>query len=513
MPEQPLNLRFALRAISRQRLILGTVVAIGVLAGIGYGIERPPLPSASALVLLPSNNPSNQSASGAPTGSTNATQVIIATSTPVLTAAGQAVSPPIGPRTLKHFVTVTALSQDVLQVVVHYPKARDAIRLANAVASSYVYFVTKAPTPAVENQLAGLQQQANLLTSQIQGLQSQVNSASTRLSHESLSSPQGRQDATLIQSLRNKESQYSLELDNVTSQIATAQLSTGPSAVGTAVLQRAVSVAPSSTLHYVVGGSLGAAAGLIVGLLLVLIRSRRDHRLRFRDEISGATGAPVLGSLYAQTCKTSSAWAKLLQHYEPSAIERWAVRKVLSSLSIGRTGSPDLRVVAFADDGPAIAAGTQLAITAAKVGTPTALVPSNHPVLAPLRAASRIHGRSSPCLLLAAEATDPVPGRLMISLAPVERYEPRLPPSNSTNLIAVSSGSATAEDLARLALAAADAGDGIPGVILINPEPKDPTSGSFLERTMIRRPPMPAAATSMERCRPIEWIPSTEPQR
>lgn len=513
MPEQPLSLRFALRAISRHRLLLCAVVVVGALAGIAYGVERPPLPSASALVLLPSSNANTQSTSGTSTNGLNTTQIVIATSTPVLSAAGRAVSPPIGPQKLKHDVTVTSVSQDVLQVVVHYPKARDAVRLANAVASSYVYFVTKAPTPAVENDLAGLQQQADLLTKQIQNLQSQVNAASVRLSHESSSSPQGRQDATLIQSLRDKENQYSLELDNVTNQIATAQLSTGPSAIGTGVLQKAVSVIPDSKLYLVVDGVIGVTAGLLVGILLVLIRSRRDHRLRLRDEIAGTTGAPVLGSLHAQACKTSEAWGRLLDHYEPSAVEAWTVRRVLNALSIGRSGGPDLRVVAFADDGPAVAAAAQLALSVAEIGVPTTLVLSEHPVLAPLRAASRLHGGTSEHLTLASEAADPAPGSLVVSLVPVERDQPQLPPTGSSSLIAVSSGAATAEDLARLALVASDAHDGIAGVVVVNPEPKDPTSGSFLESTTLRRSPTRGRAPMMERSHLMDRSPIMKGQQ
>lgn len=504
MHEQPLTLRFVLRAISRHRLFLCTVVLIGALAGIVYGVERPPLPSASALILLPPSNQSNQSSSGTSTSGMNATEIVIATSTPVLSTAGRAVSPPVEPQVLKHDVTVTALSEDILQVMVQYPQARDAVRLANAVAASYVYFVTRAPTPAVENQLAGLQQQADQLTEQIQNLQSQVNAASGRLSRENSSSPHGQQDAALIQSLRNRENQYSLELGNVTNQIATAQLSTGPSAVGTGVLQRAVGVVPTSKLRLGIDGVIGLAAGLLVGILLVLMRSRRDRRLRLRDEIAGSIGAPVLGSLHAQACKNSEDWRKLIEHHTLSATETWTVHRALNALVNEHTGAPGLRVVAFADDGPALAAGAQLALSAAEVGIPTDLLPSDHAALAPLRAASRLLGGSPDILALACEVTDSVPGRLNLSLVPVERDQPQLPPSDCSNLLAISSGAATAEDLARLGLAAADAHDGIAGIVVVNPEPNDPTSGSFLEGPVVQRAPVRRLTPTIERIQLME---------
>lgn len=513
MGEQPLTLRFALRAVSRHRLLLGAVALVGALLGIVYGVERPPLPSATALVLLPSTSSVTQTTSGTATSGLNATQIIIATSTPVLSAAGRAVSPPMGPQALKRDVTVTSVSQDVLQVVVHAPKAGDAVRLANAIASSYVYFVTKAPAPAAENDLAGLQQQADVLTRQIQNLQGQVNAASARLKSESASSPKGRADAELIQTLGDKENQYSLELDNVTNQIATAQLSTGPSAIGTGVLQKAVSAVPPSKLHYVLDGALGMAAGLFLGILIVLIRSRRDHRLRLRDEIAGSIGTPVLGSLHAHARTTTKAWGDLLDKYEPSAVEAWAVRRVLNALPIGRSIGSNLRIVAFVDDEPALAAGAQLAVSVAALGMPTALIPSSHPVLAPLRAASRLHGGGTDHLTLTSGTTDPDEGSLIVSLVPVERNLPQLPPWEGLSLIAVSSGAATAEDLARLTLATADSNDGIAGVVVVNPEPKDLTSGSLPETTTLRRSHVRGRATTGERSHLMEGFSSMKDQR
>ena len=93
MNEQPIDLKAALTALWRRRIAICLFALAGLLGGLAYGFARPPMPSAIALVLLP---PSSLTASGTPTIDMS-TQVVIATSTPVLSAAGTSVSPPVSP--------------------------------------------------------------------------------------------------------------------------------------------------------------------------------------------------------------------------------------------------------------------------------------------------------------------------------------------------------------------------------------------------------------------------------
>ena len=131
MNDLPLDMKHSVNGIWWRRRLVGTLAAIGLLGGLAFGAPSP-MPSAVALVLLP---PTSVTSSGTPARDVN-TEIVIATSNPVLTAAGASVSPPIGPVTLRHQMRATALSQDVLQIQVSASTGREAERLANAVAAA-----------------------------------------------------------------------------------------------------------------------------------------------------------------------------------------------------------------------------------------------------------------------------------------------------------------------------------------------------------------------------------------
>src|ERR1700678_4230067 len=165
MNEQPLNFVIFLRALRRYRVLVVALVVLGLAGGVGLAVSSPPVPTARALVILPD---SGTTSSGLP-DSDMPTQVIIATSTPVLAAAGTAVSPPIGPTVLEHDVIASSLSDQVLQIQVTAKTSREAVLLANAVATGYVAYLTKAGSVG-STVLAPLQHQAAVFTKQVLAL-------------------------------------------------------------------------------------------------------------------------------------------------------------------------------------------------------------------------------------------------------------------------------------------------------------------------------------------------------
>ena len=104
MNERPLSLPASLREIWRRR-VLGDSRrgALRTWRGCLTDFSSPTNSTAVALVLLP---PSAASTSGAPANDPH-TDAVIANSTPVLTAAGAKVSPPVGVAKLRTLVTVT----------------------------------------------------------------------------------------------------------------------------------------------------------------------------------------------------------------------------------------------------------------------------------------------------------------------------------------------------------------------------------------------------------------------
>jgi capsular polysaccharide biosynthesis protein len=142
----------------------------------------------------------------------------------------------------------------------------------------------------------------------------------------------------------------------------------------------ATETALPSRLFY--AGGPGALAGALIGAIIALAIGRNDRRLRTRDEIADSIGVPVLASLHVRHPSKAADWTKLLDHYEPEAADAWRCRKVLSQL--GAVG-PDpanvtadrdltLAVLSLSCDRRALALGPQLAVFAASLGIPTALV-------------------------------------------------------------------------------------------------------------------------------------------
>jgi capsular polysaccharide biosynthesis protein len=412
MSEQPLDLRVTARALKRRKLTVGLLALVGLAGGIGYAKMRPPPPSATALVYVP---PPAGATAEALTNSIS-TQVVIATSTPVLEAAAKAVSPPLTLEQLRTLVHASDPSPEILQVRARGSNDTAAIALANAVSSHYVQLAPKLSPGS----LGGLPH----------------------------------------------------------------------------VIQPGTAVAISKTQGLVRHGALGAAIGLVAGILLVLLRFRRDQRLRLRDEVAHALGLPVIGSVHADARKSVRAWTDLLDHYEPSSVDSWNLRRVLHRmLETADEDSSHVRVFALSDDRCALAAGVQLYAFARTLGMPATLVPREDETLVPLRAAASTRSsdvdlaggtsgwedalsRRSPPGEPRSEARTTYP-RVIFSIAAVNETRPEVDSFDGSTLIAVSSGYASAEALARMALAITDAGHVIGGILVVNPDPSDSTTGSI----------------------------------
>lgn len=479
MNEQPLDLKRFLKVFWRNRLVVVAFVLLGFLCGVAHAVLRPPLPSARALVVIPTASISTESGA---TLDDAPTQIIIAMSTPVLAAAGASVSPPISPTALKSHVTAAALSPQVLQFTVSVPSAAEAEKLANAEATGYVAYVNDTSTSNTGGVLSSLRSEASGLSNQIESLQHQMNSTQARLSAEDPNSAAGQRDATLIGSLRTEEQEVSLQLNGVNNEIVSSQLSGSLSADATHVLQAATLV-PTSKTQLAFYPVAGAMAGLLVGSLVIFLRSRRDRRLRYRDELAAAIGLPVLASIDCACAGSVKDWRRLLEGYQPTPVDSWNFRRLLHRLvpSEGDRGA-QLNLIAFASDTPALAVSVQFARCAAELGIETQLVPGAHSTLASLRAACALLGPAgSPdgAFEIEGENSDEdfSEARLTLVVAAVEERQPIVSVSGGASLLAVSAGYSTGEALARVALAATDSGHSLVGIVVVNPDPTDSTAG------------------------------------
>jgi hypothetical protein len=213
-------------------------------------------------------------------------------------------------------------------------------------------------------------------------------------------------------------------------------------------------------------------------------------------------GLPVLASVTADLCTRAEDWGELIDSYEPGTVDTWSLRRLLRDLDVGESDPPaTVRVVSFAQDEIAMAAGVQMAVFAAGIGISTTLLAGDQPAVEPLRAACAFLARADlPERLLNFVEPDPVdsPGGgsdLTVTVVVVDRGRPRFEMTGrDITLLAISAGFATSDDLARMALAAIDAGTILDGIIVVNPDLHDFTTGAVSKRA-----PRPITLSSSER--------------
>ena len=479
MEEQPLDLKATFKAVKRHRLLVALMLAAGLCVGVGYVERTPPLPEARALVLLPPT-----ALTGSPgTSPFTQTQEIIATSARVLSTSGTAVFPPMDAASLVKDVTVTAPSQDVLQIAVRAHTIGSAERLADAVATNYIAFVDGTANGS-EQLLAQLQRQATQLTEQILRLQREIVADQARLKDEQERTPAGERDLAQLDSFRDEQNQLSLQLSNVNVQIVNAEVASAQTTSATQLLQPAEPVVASGDRVPQIA-LLGALAGLVSGAVLALSLTRRDRRLRSRDAIATAIGVPVVASMWAKRCKKVGDWRRLLERSAtPSPVEAWNARRAFQRLI--RDGHPsalELRLLAFSGDDAAMAAGAKIAGAAAALGMRTRLEVGAQPALSVLRAACVViqgptSGTAMADLEVGSTASTELAGLTAnVRLEAIDPAKPEIGPSNARTLLVVSSGFATVGALASAALAASEAGSPVSGLLVTNPDPDDSTAG------------------------------------
>lgn len=430
MSGQAMDLTRSARILRRHRILLGAFAVLGLLAGAGYTVYKPPMFTTQTLVVVPD-------ATGfAPANGYIATQVVIAHSDPVLAGALPHVGATMSLATLRTRVQVTSLAPNIISIAAQGQTGGQAVATADAVAASYLAYL------------------------------------------DSTGSPVGRIKARVL------------------------GRATPPA--GTSLPVRAAELA-----------AVGLVPGLLIGIIIALAIGRGDRRLRERDQIADSIGIPVLASISTQHPRDATDWARLLDRYEPRLVDGWHLRKALFQLgligmnpagSLGANRSADvgvssLAVLSLSSDKGALALGPQLAAFAASLGMPTALVigpQQSESVTATLYAAcAAAPPLRSGHLLVAVTEHDNIGlmagVALTITVGVVDPENPRVAATAraATTVLGVSSGAATAEQLARVATSAAVDDRDIAGILVADPDPADQTTGRMpqLGRLGARRMP------------------------
>ena len=427
MSEKALDLRGSVQIVRRRKRLVGVVIALGLLAGGAYSALRPPLLTSTALIVLPQ---STQAAASAAASSNGGPDAYTETQTVIVrsTPVLSAALPGVRP----------AMSLDELRADIHVTSLTGYIISVNA--ESKLAADAEATANAVVNSYIAY-----------------VNSPN---------SPIPQVSAHILQPATNASGE-------------------------------------NRWLALVLTALIGALAGAVIGVIVALAISRNDRRLWKRDEIAGSIGVPVLASFPVRHPRDAAGWTELLENYEPGAQDAWRMRQALQQLGIvdmsinngildtgSDGGSSSLAVLSLSSDSGAIALGPQLAVLAASLGIPTALIVGSHEnpaAAATLGTACAMpppqpSKRPGNLQVIAGDDTD-FDGRfhaaLTVFVAVVDGRTPQMPHTirASTMLLGVSAGAATAEQIARVAVNVAADGRGIAGILVADPEPADHTSG------------------------------------
>jgi capsular polysaccharide biosynthesis protein len=423
--EEALDLRRSVQIVRRHKIVVSIVTLLGLFAGIAYVMLSPPMLVSTALVALPASTRNIT------------TEVVVAGSDPVLTGAIRRLDPPTSLQTLQNRIHAQSLSPGIISISAQGKTAAEAEHTANAVAKSFVDYLSSTKNP-------GLQMQAKVFQPAI-------------------------------------------------------------NATGTSQRQRMV-----------IYGLLGALLGAVIGAIAVLAIFRGTRRLRERDQIADAIGVPVLASVPVVRPSGAGDWIKLFEQYHPGPVAAWHLRNALHHLGFGdvsltgvstREGF-SLAVLSLSADRKALALGPQLAVYAASLGIPTALVvgpQQDENATATLRAACGAPTPSERSRSLQVTVSDqhsidrPLGAALTVVVAVVDGEAPQVASTMRTaaTVLGVSAGAVTADALARVAASAATDGREIAGLLVADPDPADRTTGRAPQLTRPAQPKMPTRVSGM----------------
>ncbi len=484
MTEQPLDLGRVLRTLRRRWLWLVALLGIGVTYGVLLTLVQSPVYAAKSLILLP---PSATDAQGHPLRSME-TEAHIADSADILSRAGATFTPPLTAKTLRHRVTTSVVSSDILDVSVEAGRASGAKQLADAVANAYVAYSNGAAAVQADSSVAVLQAQATDLDQRIRQLESDINAGTARLAGLDQHSAEAARQGALLDAMRSEQVEASRQLSTVTNRIADVKLSAQLSSRGTRVLQPADTPSKPLRPRPVVNVGGGAAVGLFVAIVLALAFDRNDGRLRLRDDIAEAVGAPVVASLGIPRRSGVDRCKSLLDLWQPTVVESLALRQAFTDLGVADEQPPaNVIVVTLPGDraGPVLA--LELGAFAATMETHTAVVvASDDAATADLRAACKAQrpGTGRPRLSVhdLTSGLHPVDvERAELSIAIVVADGVAIPTPTwgrrTLTALAVTAGYGTPEALAAASLACAESGHPVRGIFVANPDPNDKTTG------------------------------------
>jgi len=258
------------------------MAAAGFLIGLAVYVTSPPVYQASTTLLL-TNGPEPQP------GAAVADDQTIVQSIPVARLASQKLGLQESVSSFLGSYAATPVTDRALSIVVNAPTSDEAVRRASALATAFLHYRT-VQLQAQQNQLfRSLDQQVNEARQKVSSIKGEIRNL--------LAQPASPARRIQLTNLRTQEGQASSALQQLQQTAdgtrADSQALTTTQVTGSYVLNAAAPLAHSRYRHLILYPLVGGILGLVLGLGLVTVRALISDRLRRRDDIARALGAPV----------------------------------------------------------------------------------------------------------------------------------------------------------------------------------------------------------------------------
>jgi len=348
------SLAFIRGALRRTVAFWCAMAIVGLVIGVGINLKFPPAYKASTSVLItyaPGENPS---------GAVLDNQAIAQSR-----SVAQAAMAKLGiHETVGSFVaatTVTVVTERVLGITVSAPTSDAAVSRASAVANSFLQVRARQIETGQKLLLTTLQNVVNRDEQNVTSISAQI----SRVSAEPATTAQQGKLRTLHAQLNQAQTQVGV--DQQTLEDTKASTATMSAITGSVVLDPAQPLAHSHLKYLVIYAFTGMVLGLFTGIGLVVVQAILSNRLRRRDDVTSALGAPVRLSVGALGL---SRWRP--GRHGLGATENAGIRRIAAHLraAVPHTvrGADGLAVIAVDDPGAAALSVVSLAMSRAREG-------------------------------------------------------------------------------------------------------------------------------------------------
>jgi uncharacterized protein involved in exopolysaccharide biosynthesis len=278
LPGGLVSLAFIRGALRRRAWLWCLTVVLGLLIGSGLYVKYPPAYHASASVLLV-DSPNQDAAVQIQNDQAMAQSQAVAALAVQQLRLQQSVS------SFQAAAAVTILTNNVLSFNVGAPSSDAAVQRVTGLVTAFLKF-------RAQYELAAQQQQATVLDQQFSVAETNLNSINAQISQIPAGTTSPAEQAKLTKLETERAVQEQIE-QYATSTKATTQTTTSAMVHDSKILGSAAAIPRShvkGTALYVAGGLIG---GLAVGLAIVIIAALVSDKLRRRDDVALALGAPV----------------------------------------------------------------------------------------------------------------------------------------------------------------------------------------------------------------------------